>query len=175
MTDSLRYPIGKFIFGGPADAKNIPNWIEDIQQLPHRINEVTQNWTPEMFQKNYRPDGWTGAQVIHHLADSHTNAYIRFKLALTEEVPTVKPYDESAWAELPDGNHQDPAPSLKILEGIHTRWTSCLKNMSSEDFDKCFFHPGLKQELKLTQNLAIYSWHSRHHLEHLKIIGEQKG
>jgi len=143
MNDSLRYPVGKFIFGGPADAKNIPNWIEDIQQLPNRIKEVTQNWTPALFQNVYRPEGWSGAQVIHHLADSHANAYIRFKLALTEKVPTVKPYDESAWAELPDGNHQD--------------------------------HPGLKQELKLTQNLAIYSWHCRHHLGHLKIIGEQKG
>ncbi len=173
MTDSLRFPIGKFIFGGPADPKHIPSWIEDIQHLPQQINEVTKGWSPETFHKIYRPDGWTGAQVIHHLADSHANAYIRFKLALTEKVPTVKPYDETAWAELPDGSDLDPTPSLQILEGIHHRWTSCLKNMSSQDFEKSFFHPGLNKKLQLTQNLALYSWHSRHHLGHLKIIGEQ--
>jgi len=174
MTDSLRYPVGKFIFGGPADAAQIPNWIEDIQNLPQKINELTKDWSPEMFQKIYRPEGWTGAQVIHHLADSHANAYIRFKLALTENIPTVKPYDETAWAELPDGIDQNPTPSLLMLEGVHQRWTSCLKNMSSDDFEKRFFHPGLKKELKLTQNLALYSWHSRHHLAHLKIIAGQK-
>jgi len=173
MTDSLRFPIGKFIFGAPADAAEIPNWIKDIQQLPQQINELIKDWSPEMFRKIYRPDGWTGAQVIHHLADSHVNAYIRFKLALTENVPTVKPYDEAAWAALPDGNDFDAAPSLQMLAGVHQRWTTCLKNMSAEDFNKCFFHPGLKRELKLTQNLALYSWHSRHHLGHLKIIDQE--
>jgi len=170
MTDSLRYPIGKFNFGAPADAKNIPAWIKDIQQLPEQINDLIKYWSPEKFRAVYRTDGWTSAQVIHHLADSHANAYIRFKLALTENVPTVKPYNETAWAALPDGSEHDPTASLKIIEGIHERWTTCLENMSDTDFEKRFFHPGLKSELALTQNLALYSWHSRHHLGHLKII-----
>jgi len=168
--EKLRYPIGKFNFSLEPDTTHIPNWINDIRSLPKQISTITKIWSPEKFQQVYRPEGWTAAQVIHHLADSHLNAYTRFKLALTENSPTVKPYDETSWAELKDGKDIDTTFSLQLLQGLHHRWTACLESMSSDDFQRTFFHPGLKQEVSLSKNLALYSWHSRHHLEHLKLI-----
>lgn len=167
MKDS-RYPIGKFEFKSDYDAANIPGWIDDIRQLPQQIKALTANWFPEQFRKTYRPGGWSGAQVIHHLADSHMNAYIRFKLALSENVPTVKPYNETDWGNMPDGQDIDVYSSIGILDGLHQRWVQCLENMSETDFQRAFYHPELERKIPLIQNLQLYSWHGRHHLGHLE-------
>lgn len=173
MSNHLRYPIGPFEFEAVPDSKNIAGWIDDIRQLPKQITDLTQSWSVDDFQRTYRPEGWTGAQVIHHLADSHMNAYIRFKLALTEELPTIKPYNETVWAEMPDSANIDPKSSLAILSGLHHRWAQCLDDMSTDDFERAFYHPELERQIPLIQNLKLYSWHSRHHLGHLELISRK--
>lgn len=141
----------------------------DIQTLPQQISDQLNQMTPQHLATPYRPGGWTGHQLVHHLADSHMNCLIRFKLALTEDNPTIKPYDEGAWATLSDTMEVPLEVSLQILEGVHARWTRLLTHFEKAEWTRTFFHPESKQITRLDTALGAYAWHGRHHLAHLKL------
>jgi hypothetical protein len=128
----------------------------------------------EQLDTPYRPGGWTVRQVVHHVPDSHMNAYVRFKLALTEEAPTIKPYAEARWAELPDTRLTPPEVSLTLLDNLHERWVNILRNMTPEDFERRLQHPE-KGLLTLDAMLSLYSWHGRHHVAHVNGLRQRMG
>ncbi|HMQ47329.1 MAG TPA: putative metal-dependent hydrolase [Saprospiraceae bacterium] len=164
--DSLRYPIGRFKFD-PEKARDV--FIPYIIELPDQLSALVSEMSEKQLATPYRPEGWTGQQVVHHVADSHMNALIRFKWTLTEELPTIKPYLEAAWAQLPDV--QLPVEiSLQLLEALHARWGALLENMSEADWKRKLFHPESKREFTLEQMLQLYAWHGQHHMGHLKLI-----
>lgn len=174
ITDPLRYPIGPF--GAPSNysSEYIQQRIADIDAFPTLLHDEIQGLTDADFDKKYRPGGWNIRQVVHHCADSHMNAYIRFKLAITEDKPTIKPYREDLWAELPDTLELSVMASMKILEGVHLRWVTLLRTLGDNEWAKSYFHPEHKQFVTLREALANYSWHCRHHLEHTR-IAKRKG
>lgn len=165
----MQYPIGKFDRSAPVTDEQIPELIDLIRQLPHRLANLLNQATPELLTCTYRDGGWTGTQVVHHLADSHMNAYMRYKLALTEDNPTIKAYHQDAWANTAD-NQLDTNVSLNILRGVHTRWVAIMDAMSMDEFERTFHHPEQNRDLTLRSTLALYAWHGAHHLEHLRII-----
>lgn len=166
--EKLKYPIGQFKKPENITKEHIQQWIQIIEDFPKNLNEEVKNLKEEEFEKQYRPNGWTIKQVVNHCADSHMNSLIRFKLALTEETPTIKPYLQNLWAEMPDSKDYPIADSLKILEGLHARWTNLLKNLTEHDWEKEFFHPETKDKIALKTNIGIYAWHCEHHLAHVK-------
>ena len=166
--EKLKYPIGKFKRPVLILENNIQQWISTIENFPNSIKSLTQNLKTDQLNWVYRPDGWNIKQVVHHCADSHMNAFIRFKLALTEDNPHIKPYNESAWAMLIDGCHYDISGSILIIEGLHKKWTLLLKSLSLIDFKKKYFHPESQTSSSLEVTLALYAWHCNHHLEHIK-------
>lgn len=174
MTD-LRYPVGKFPFerNDYSDADRAAA-IEDIASLPQKLRDAVAGLTEEQLDTPYRPEGWTIRQVIHHVADSHVNSYIRFKLALTEHEPTIKPYAEALWAEFPDGKSFPVEISLQLLDALHARLVNLLKTRSPEDFDRTLLHPEMGP-LNLHKMTALYGWHSRHHLAHITSLKERLG
>ncbi len=166
--DILKYPIGRYARPETITEKDIRTWIREIEELPGQLNDLVKTLDDNQLNLRYRPGGWTIRQVIHHLADSHYNSFIRFKLALTETDPVVKPYKQAEWSELPDAMQADVRSSLQILEGLHNRWTVLLKSMSPEQFEKTFVHPERQGLQKLNANLGLYAWHGKHHLAHIK-------
>ncbi|WP_455674964.1 YfiT family bacillithiol transferase [Pradoshia sp.] len=169
----LRYPVGTFQFEGEMNSEVISEWIKEMEELPGLLRETVKDLDEHQLNTAYRPDGWTVRQVIHHLADSHMNAYIRLKLALTEDSPVIKTYDETKWAELID--YQLPVESsLMLLAGLHARWTELLRHLSSSDLKKTFTHPDLGEVL-IDKNIGMYAWHGRHHLAHITSLCERKG
>jgi hypothetical protein len=165
--EALKFPVGKFVKPDSITKEIIDSGISDIENFPDLVKEEIQNLDKKDLNLRYRPDGWTISQVVHHCADSHINSYARFKLALTENLPTIKPYEESLWAELPD-SQLSPFVSLKLLEALHERWVFILKSLSDEDLNKEFIHPEQSEKISLKENILIYSWHCRHHLAHIK-------
>ena len=163
--EKLKYPIGKFIYK-EYDNNAQQAFIAILQNFPQKITELTKSLTDRQLDTPYRPDGWTVRQVVHHCTDSHMNAFIRFKLALTEEKPTVKAYEEQLWAVQPDYNLPISA-SLSIIEGLHTRWVALLNSMKSVDFEAKYIHPQTGKELDLKFMLPLYAWHCEHHLAHI--------
>ena len=172
--EQLRYPIGKMPNPATFTQEELHSWISNIERLPKQLRDAVQNLTPEQLETPYRPVGWTVRQVVHHVADSHINAIIRLKLALTEENPTIKPYEEQLWAELPDYK-LDIEPSLLILENIHARFVKILRGMAWADFSRTFFHPGLQASVTLGALAAMYSWHGRHHTAHITGLKTRSG
>lgn len=172
MNPDLRYPIGKY-FAQPFSEKQLGEWLNDIKTLPQFLEYAIQNLDEEQLNIPYRVDGWTSKQVVHHVADSHMNAYMRFKLGLTETNPTIKPYDEAAWANLSDTNNLPINISLTLLHSLHIRWHEVLKNMSTADFDKTIFHPEHKKEMTLWYLLGMYAWHGKHHTAHITSLRER--
>ncbi|MBM6619455.1 YfiT family bacillithiol transferase [Bacillus suaedaesalsae] len=169
----LRYPVGKFQPPTSFHEDRIEQWIQDITNLPVVLRKQLDKTTEQQLDTPYRDGGWTVRQVVHHLADSHMNCFVRFKLALTEYSPIVKTYDEVAWAQMPDSNG-DLTPSLQIIDGIHTRWTILLQSMNREDYNKTISHPEIG-DITLYQLLSLYSWHSRHHSAHIELgLNEHK-
>jgi hypothetical protein len=166
MNDDLRYPIGKYI-KQPFSDKLLEEWLLDIKNLPQHLENAVLNLDEAQLDTTYREGGWTLKQVVHHVADSHMNAYIRFKLGLTEDNPVIKPYDEAAWAEMSDTQNTPINISLTILHALHTRWYEILKNMSTADLDKTVFHPEHQKKMTLWFLLGMYAWHSRHHVAHI--------
>jgi uncharacterized damage-inducible protein DinB len=173
--DQLKYPIGKFsrpAFISPAD---ISKWIDEIENLPKQLRQAVENLSNSQLDTPYRPEGWTMRQVVHHLPDSHINSYVRFKLALTEDNPTIKPYMEECWAELPEAKVAPIEVSLDLLEAVHKRWVLMLRNISAEQWKRTFFHPESKRENKLDEVLAMYAWHGIHHLAHITELKKRMG
>ena len=165
--DSLRYPIGKFVVPDSYPKKNLESWIQQISMLPKQLYTEVSHLSQEQLDTPYRDGGWSIRQVVHHLADSHMNSYCRFKLALTEETPAIRPYHEDRWALLEDGKNAPVEISLKLLDALHTRWVYMLERMTDTDWERKFFHPESKREFELKTILALYAWHSEHHLQHI--------
>jgi DinB superfamily len=170
----LRYPIGKFQWKGQLSDADRAELIAQIAEAPARLREAVKGLTPEQLDTQYRPEGWTVRQVVHHLPDSHLNSYVRFKLALTEEQPAIKAYDEALWAALPDSKKTPVETSITLLEALHERWVILLRSMSPSDFARKVNHPerGL---IILDYLLAIYGWHGRHHVAHITSLRERMG
>jgi len=169
--DLLRYPIGRPVL--PTASLTLAEWATYLHQLaevPAQLTEAARRVGGERLQLPYRPGGWTGRQVIHHVADSHLNAYCRFRLALTEDNPTIRPYEEAAWAELPDVAATPITVSLALLESLHTRWLNLLHHLDAAQWQRTFYHPGTQKTMTLEQTLVLYAWHGRHHLAHLELL-----
>jgi hypothetical protein len=160
-----RYPIGKVDLN---DATPLPAAIETIASLPRDLQKAVARLTMKQLDTPYRDGGWTARQVVHHLADSHLNSYVRFRLALTEDLPTIKPYNEKAWAELPDAKVGPLDMSVALIEGLHARWVALLRAMSAQDFQRAFVHPE-RGQMTLEKTTRLYAWHCRHHLAHIAI------
>ncbi len=165
--EALKFPVGKFQKPESITKEIIDSAIYEIQNFPNLVKAEIENLDEKDLNLRYRPEGWTISQVVHHCADSHINSYVRFKLALTEDLPTIKPYEESLWAELPDSK-LSPFFSLKLLEALHERWVVILKSLSDEDLNKEFIHPEQSEKISLKENILIYSWHCQHHLAHIR-------
>jgi hypothetical protein len=180
MSEDLRYPIGKLdeqsFTGKEPFAEDLKKAaIKEIQLLPQQIENAVLNLDEAQLNTSYRPDGWTVKQVVHHVADSHMNAYIRFKLGLTEDNPTIKPYEEALWAELSDTKNIPINVSLTLLHTLHLRWVEVLKNIKDEEWQRTVFHPEAKKELTLWRFLATYSWHGKHHVAHITKLRKRNG
>jgi len=171
--EDLRYPVGKFAFDKDPTPEKRRAWINEIVELPARARQAVSGLAPSQLDTPYRDGGWTVRQVVHHIADSHMNSFTRFKLALTEDNPTIKPYDQDAWAKTADAA-ADVELSLRILEGLHARWAALLSAMAPADFARTFVHPedGLRT---LDRILQIYAWHCRHHVAHITGLRARKG
>jgi uncharacterized damage-inducible protein DinB len=172
--EDLRYPIGKFSYDKESTSQKRAAWMRDIAELPVHLRKAVSSLSAAQLDTPYREGGWTVRQVVHHLADSHMNAFIRFKLALTESTPLIKPYDEKAWATLADVQGQDIELSLMLLQGLHARWSALLSSLGPDQLDRTFQHPesGIQ---KLDRTLQTYAWHSRHHVAHITRLRERSG
>lgn len=168
----LRYPIGTFVKPDSLTPAERTAAIQVIAEAPAHFREAVCGLNESQLDTPYRDGGWTVRQVVHHVPDSHLNAYIRFKLALTEDSPTIKPYDESAWASLPDTASTRVETSLTMLDALHERWTNLLQSMKPADFGRTLVHPE-RGPLSLDQMLAMYAWHSRHHAAHITGLRER--
>jgi DinB superfamily len=173
MTD-LRYPIGKFSYNGPLTEDEKQKFLDEIAHAPANLCAAVKGLSEQQLDTPYRPEGWTVRQVAHHVPDSHLNAYIRFKLALTEEEPTIKPYAEDRWAKLSDTQATPVEVSLTILDSLHDRWVRLLRSLQPEDWKRSFRHPELGL-VSLEKNLALYAWHGRHHVAHITSLRERQG
>ena len=166
MEDILRYPIGKFSPKEEYSTTEIEQLISRIESLPVRLEKEVLNLSPSQLDTPYRDGGWTIRQVVHHTADSHMNAYIRFKWSLTEDTPMIKAYDEKRWAETPE-TKAEPALSISLLKALHTKWTILLKGLTPTDLKKEFVHPETKKNVRLNNLMGLYAWHGDHHLAHV--------
>ena len=171
MTDleQLKYPAGKFHKPDFISPHHIRAWIQDIRDFPDLLAKELEGLSPADLLKTYRPGGWNISQVVHHVADSHMNSFIRFKLSLTEGHPAIKPYLEGLWAELPDGKDLPPGISLNLLSSLHLRWCHLLDRMTDTDFQKGYFHPEKNRVVPLDEATCLYAWHCRHHLGHIRL------
>ena len=174
MTD-LKYPVGKFDFDAPIAEADHARLIDEIAATPAALRAAVTGLSRDQLETRYRAGGWTVKQVVHHVPDSHMNAYSRFKLALTEDEPTIKPYDEAKWAELPDSQKVAAEVSLRLVEAIHERWVPLLRSMDSADFRRGFRHPDHGRVLTLQQVLGLYAWHGRHHVAHITTLRDREG
>ncbi len=173
MTD-LRYPIGKFTYNGPPTPEQRQELLNAIAQAPTNLRAALKGLSEKQLDTPYRPEGWTVRQVTHHVPDSHLNAYIRFKLALTEEEPTITPYAEDRWAQLADTRATPVEISLTLLDSLHDRWVRLLRSLQPEDWKRTFRHPELGL-VSLEKNLSLYAWHGRHHVAHITALRERSG
>jgi hypothetical protein len=167
--DHLRYPTGPFVMEPNPTPAHRAQWISEIERAPALIRAAVSALPEGGLDKPYRPGGWTARQVVHHVADSHINSYVRFRLALTEDEPTIKTYQESRWAELTDARTSPVDVSFQLLDALHSRWVTLLRSLTDADHAKKFNHPELGM-VNLTRNLALYAWHGRHHEAHIRLI-----
>jgi hypothetical protein len=172
--ETLRYPVGRFSPNPNAGAEDRDAWIGEIDRLPAELESVIAGLDAAQLDTPYRPDGWTVRQVVHHLADSHVNSHIRFRLAATEREPVITPYQEGAWAELPDARDGDPDMSLELLSGLHQRWVIFLRTLDADAWVRGFQHPEAGR-ITLDTNLQLYAWHGRHHVAQIRKLRERMG
>lgn len=165
--EQLQFPIGRFQKPAVFSKALVAAFITDIAAFPAQIKIATKTLSEEQLDTPYRPGGWTIRQVVHHCSDSHMNSLIWFKLALTEDRPVIKPYNEALWAELADSKNMPVAPALHLLEGIHERWVALLHSLTKEQLVRSFVHPEHHNEISLEECIAIYAWHCHHHLAHI--------
>jgi uncharacterized damage-inducible protein DinB len=170
----LRYPIGQFTWSGPNTPEQRQRFIDDIAAAPNRLRKAVGGLSNEQLETPYRPGGWSVRQVVHHVPESHMNSYVRFKLALTEENPTIKTYDEALWAQLDDVRTTPIEVSLALLESLHIRWVTLLRSLSAKDFERTFRHPEIGL-VSLDKNIALYAWHGAHHVAHITGLRERMG
>jgi hypothetical protein len=175
MSEDLRYPIGPFRPPTTLTAEDRARWTDEVAAVPAALRSAVAGLDDGRLDTPYRPGGWTVRQLVHHVPDSHLNAYLRFKLALTEERPTIKPYDEAAWAELPDTAGTSPAVSLSLLDALHHRWVVLLRSMTAEQFGRMLVHPEHDRPRSLEWMLAAYAWHGRHHVAHVTELRRRMG
>lgn len=173
MDADLRFPVGKFHRLDNINDTQRRDFINAIAETPTNLKAAVAGLNDKQLDTPYRPEGWTIRQVVHHLADSHLNSFTRFKLALTEQEPTIKPYDEKLWAELPDSKTPIEL-SLPLLEGLHKRWTILLNSLSASDWQRTFRHPE-RGTMTLSDNLQLYAWHGKHHVAHITALRERNG
>jgi len=171
MNDA-RFPVGKFHYDGPPSEEQKKKFLDEIALTPVNLRSAVKGLTEQQLDTPYRPGGWTVRQVVHHVPDSHLNSYIRFKLALTEDEPIIKTYEEARWAELPDTKATPIEVSLTLLESLHDRWMRLLRSLGPEDWKKTFRHPALGP-MTLEKTLALYAWHGRHHVAHITELRRQ--
>jgi uncharacterized damage-inducible protein DinB len=173
VTD-LRYPVGRF--KAPADITSAQRteWLKDLEALPAELATAVSGLDDQQLDTPYRPHGWTVRQVVHHVADSHMNSYVRFRLALTEDAPVIKPYAEDRWAELPDAKSAPIDVSLALLTSLHQRWVSLLRSLDDQGFARTFVHPE-NGETRLDKALALYAWHGHHHVAHINNLRKRMG
>lgn len=164
--DNLQYPIGEYI-EQPFSAEQMQEWLLDIKVLPIQLEYAVQNLDEAQLQTPYRPEGWTVHQLVHHVADSHCNAYTRFKLGLTEDNPSIKPYNEKDWAELSDTTNLPINISITLLHALHLRWMEVLRNIKEEQWKRTVFHPENNKQMSLWYLLGMYAWHGKHHTAHI--------
>ena len=172
--DTLRYPIGKFVPAGSYAPEDTKDQLVAIAELPVKLTELVGKWDDDRLDTPYRPGGWTVRQLVHHIADSHINAYVRTKLALTEANPTITPYEEGEWANLPDST-LDIAPSLVILKSLHRRWITILASLLETDLGRTYYHPGSQRTVTMREMIANYAWHGEHHYQHAHKLAERNG
>ena len=170
LMEELKYPIGKFVEPESYTGEQRAAWIRELEEFPSRLRAAVERLPDDVLDTPYRPGGWTVRQVVHHVADSHMNCYVRFKLALTEDAPVIKPYKEALWANLPEASHAPVSMSLDLLESIHIRLVAMLKNMQASEWDRTYFNPESKRDWKLGSVLALYAWHGKHHLAHVGLV-----
>jgi len=173
MTHDPRFPVGEFEWPAQITAGDRERYLDRIAATPALLRNAVEGLSDEQLDTPYREGGWTVRQVVHHVPDSHMNSFVRFKLALTEDNPVIKPYDEAAFAELHD-SRMPTEPSLKLLEALHDRWLVLLRGLSEEDWKKSFQHPE-RGPLTLEQNLALYAWHGDHHVAHITSLRSARG
>lgn len=169
-----RYPLGKYVPEPYSEAVRRV-WLQDIQFLPALLESAIENLDAGQLDTPYREGGWALKQVVHHVADSHLNAYVRFKLGLTEHNPTIKPYDEQKWATLADVDKVPVNISITLLYALHSRWHACLIGLTEEQWHRTIFHPQRERQISLWELLGMYAWHGRHHVAHITQLREQKG
>ena len=172
--DDLRYPVGAFVFDKSTTSTKRAAWIRQIAEAPGLMRAAVNGLNAELIETPYRPGGWTARQVVHHLPDSHLNAYCRYKLALTEDNPTIKPYDEAAWANVADTARTPPEVSLALLDALHARWVVLLESMTTADFERPLQHPE-RGAITLDWMLQLYAWHGRHHAAHITELRKREG
>jgi hypothetical protein len=170
--DHLRYPVGQFHFPDSVSAQELAVFIDQIAATPARMRDAVAGLSESQLATPYRPGGWTVRQLAHHVPDSHINSYTRFRLALTEDNPVIKPYDEKRWAELGDVATVPVEVSLGLLESLHARWVPLMRSLSAADWKRSFRHPELGA-VSLENNAALYAWHGRHHVAHITALRER--
>ena len=173
MSD-LRFPIGRFHFDGPLTDDQKDKALDDVATTPANLRAAVKGLSESQLDTPYRPAGWTVRQVVHHMPDSHMNSYVRFKLALTEDEPTIKTYAEDRWAELADTKATPIGVSLTLFDSLHDRWVRLMRSLTTEDWKRSFRHPDLGP-MSLEKALALYAWHGRHHVTHITALREREG
>jgi len=174
LSNDPRFPTGKFTFDPDVTGDKRARWIDAIRRTPAAFRAAVNGLNEAQLDTPYRDGGWTVRQLVHHVPESHANAFVRFKLALTEDNPTIKPYDEDAWAKLPDVARAPIDSSLTLLEALHTRWVTLLDVMKADDFTRPLIHPE-RGQITLDLLLQIYAWHGPHHTAHVTALRTQKG
>lgn len=175
--EDIRYPIGRFVVPAERDSTQRAQWIDEIRVCPAALRSAVAGLTETQLDTPYRDRGWTVRQVVHHLPDSHINSYVRFKLALTEDRPTIRGYSQEGWAALPDGSAAPVDISLSLLDAVHRRWVVLLDVMSDADYHRTFLHPEMPETgpIPLDITLAHYAWHGRHHVAQIASLRERRG